>query len=243
MSVSLDMIMELAKKYNQIENTEYFKNLAENNIKPINFILDQYNFSVAINYWSKILGYLLSLLNNPDDRLSVLKNLYDESGNLGMHDDHITTFSHFIDSFQPVYDTNVFSEEIIKKNAATKPVVNFVAKIQELTYGHSSHDIIYICATLGMIEYTYITVSKIIHNYAKHVLNTEDITHYSMHEILDVSHSTDLFKIITNLKIGFESNIPNEQKFMSIVEKGIKNGYDMLNDYYNSNSGSIHIGV
>jgi pyrroloquinoline-quinone synthase len=74
-----------------------------------------------------------------------------------------------------------------------EPVKIFNGRIQNMVAKDSW---IFSAAALGAIEYCYITASKNIHNYAKHFLSADKITHYSLHETMDVKHATDLFSII-----------------------------------------------
>jgi hypothetical protein len=109
---------------------------------------------------------------------------------------------------------------------------------------------IFSVAALGSIEYCYITASKNIHNYAKHFLPTEKITHYSLHETMDVKHVTDLFSIIeerwevSDLD-GINPTSEERYRERDRIVSGLRFGYFCLDKLYREMSeflpGTTHV--
>jgi len=83
----------------------------------------------------------------------------------------------------------------------------------------NSSNLNFIVSALGMIELTYIDVSKNIHNYVANFIDSNNIPHFLLHEILDISHAQDLFSLIINI------DDPN-------VVNGIMKGYEILNEFF-----------
>ena len=75
---------------------------------------------------------------------------------------------------------------------------------------------------LAMVEYTYITVSNIIHNYISKFIVSDDIHHYSLHEIIDETHSIELFQLV-------ESSYTN---YKDDIFEGMNYGYQIMYELY-----------
>lgn len=216
MYTNMDNILNYAKKINNIEENEYFINLTQvANLD--NFISSQVHFVNAIDNWSKILGIMISRVPSYNERNVLIQNLVDEHGNGEIEKNHVSTFDKFIDSLL----------EITKKNKDTyllKGNYNYTKEFIESLYSLTELNWIFAISAMGMIEFTYINVSNKIHNYVCNYIDKDKINHYSLHEILDVTHATELFKIIE----------PHYKENKMIIEKGIEKGYNMMNKLYNN---------
>ncbi len=216
MYTNMDNILNYAKKINNIEENEYFINLTQvANLD--NFISSQVHFVNAIDNWSKILGIMISRVPSYNERNVLIQNLVDEHGNGEIEKNHVSTFDKFIDSLL----------EITKKNKDTyllKGNYNYTKEFIESLYSLTELNWIFAISAMGMIEFTYINVSNKIHNYVCNYIDKDKINHYSLHEILDVTHATELFKIIE----------PYYKENKMIIEKGIEKGYNMMNKLYSN---------
>ena len=206
-------IYEQAKVFNKIDDNPYFKRLL---LMPYvsNFLKSQEAFISAVDNWSKVLIKMLSIVPSVIERQKIIENLYDEHGGDDVNKAHVNTFQQFMtsmgysdklkiyydyDSYKHVKQFNDSIEEVISKHHWTRAV-----------------------AMLGMIEYTYITVSKNIHNYAANYMNKENIHHYSIHEIMDTKHATDLFDLVAPYTVPHQMDI----------YYGIADGYNIINTLY-----------
>lgn len=206
----MDNILDYANNVNNINFNKYFINLQ--NIPPINnFLKSQECFISAVDNWSRVFGLLLYYLPTDHHRSIIIKNLYDEHGEGDINKSHVNTFKLLLLSLN-------YNEEILLYNE-TLPSYKYIKIFNEkLKDVINTKNWIYSVAMLGMIEYTYITVSKNIHNYLCNYLTADDINHYSLHEILDVSHSTELFSLLPELT--------DESK------DGLNYGYNLMNELY-----------
>jgi hypothetical protein len=222
-------ILDIAKKINKIDQNPYFRTLK--NIPPVEqFLISQISFIKAVNHWSKILGYMLTILPSDKERCVIVENLYDEHGCGNPEDTHVNTFKKFIRSLDDSYGSDGYNNGYdssydsyngynITKLPSYDPVNEFNDRLMNKIKVSSW---IYCVCMLGMIEYTYITVSTAIHNYASNFIDPEKINHYSLHEIVDVKHATDLL----NLAEPYFHNHKSE-----IIE-GLKYGYLCMDDMY-----------
>lgn len=202
----MDSLIKYARDLNKINNNNYFKKLPNSSLES--FLLSKESFLDAIYEWSKYLSVVLIKLLNVSDKIILIKNIYDEYGEGQLNKCHVETFKHF-------YKT--FDREITLENK-DYPSYESVHKFINSLYEKINEDIPFVCGMLGMIEYTYITVSANIRTFIKK--HKKDFPHYTIHEILDESHATDLFQIALN------------NKDMDKTKEGMKYGYNIMFQLY-----------
>jgi hypothetical protein len=208
-------------KINNILINQYFVKLREHNDSNNylqQFIKTQISFLDAVDNWSKALGNMIAKVPSYKERIILVKNLYDEHGNGNINNCHVNTFNRFIKSFNQHIDTSTIKIDSVKQ---------FNSKINDMIENKSW---IYSMAALGTIEYTYITISKEINNYAAKFMNQDKIEHYSMHEILDVQHATELFDAI----------LPYFNEYQFDILAGMDYGYNVFNQLYSDLSTFLH---
>lgn len=212
----MEIILNHANKLNNIKNNQYLVQLSLNP-KLEKFVNSQDSFIDAVDNWSKILGLLLTQLPGDQERSVIINNLYDEHGSGDLTKSHVNTFRQFMISLNyskplELYDQNKLSYKIVKK--FNNQLTNFI----------TTNNWIQNVALLGMIEYIYITISTCIHNYVKQYIPIDHISHYSLHEIMDVKHSTELFELL----------VPYIHSHLADIEKGMQIGYRLFNELYDS---------
>ncbi len=249
----IKQILSTCKKINKLDDNIYFHKLKkfeldENSKYRIlnneGFVRSQEGFISAIDNWSKLLAQLLIKVPGAKERLVIVENLYDEHGEGDINESHTSTFQRFMKSLGCTRSLIVNDNPLEYKSSS--PIRKFNKKLEEV---FKNNDWIYCSAVLGMIEYTYIIASKNIHQYTSNYLKSNDISHYSLHEIIDIKHSTDIFSIlkqyygISDKLYGPSDNklINEEEKLLekdnSIfnrekIDRGILKGYTLLNDLY-----------
>jgi hypothetical protein len=208
-------LLKICDDINKIENNPYFQNLRNNfEYLPI-FIQQQKSFSLAVDHWSKILGKLIYKVPTYKERFVIIRNLYDEHGNGDLNNSHVCTIKRFICSL----------ENITTKHS----LLNYDSNVQKIL-NNSLDEIletkswIFVVSVLGIVEYTFITVSKLINEYVSNFIEQNKIEHYSLHEILDIEHATELLSLVLPY-------INDDEKNNDIYE-GIKFGYDIMDNLY-----------
>lgn len=209
----MDNIKETINKINTIEECSYFKILKKFPTKK-SFVNSLSDFIIAVNEWSKILGLMIYKVPSDKERSVIINNLMDEHGNGDISKSHVNTFQLFINSLDNDSDR---CKEILKNynsyNHINQEVEQFVKQIIKILI---IEDWIVTISMLGMIEYTYITVSKNIHNYAKNFIK--------LHEIADFKHSFDFFELVA----------PYYETDKSNINTGINLGYTIIYEYFGS---------
>jgi len=216
----MESIKSYAQKTNNIHLNPYFSTLDRKELPLSLFLKSQEGFIEAVDHWTHIMCKLVLILPSDKERFPIIMNLYDEHGEGDLKNSHVQTFTRFLESLgynEPVaLDKSSPSHRICK--TFNKSLDRSVQK-SELNYKYMS-------ALLGMIEYTYITVSRKIHNYATQFVDAENIEHYSLHEIVDCKHSDDMFRLCLD-ENGKLNDVDRE-----IVFLGIRDGYDLFNTLY-----------
>jgi pyrroloquinoline-quinone synthase len=224
----MDEILTYIKDINKIEANKYFVTLKR--VPTLtSFLRSQKSFITAIDFWSRILASLLIHMPSDVERSIIVKNLWDEHGCGNPKKSHVETFKDFMKIMG-------YTEPVrIEYMKADEYCFKFVQGLNELCdvrlepkdYGDNDirEKLIFAVAALGMIEYTYVTVSKCIHEYASRFIPSDLIPHYAVHETLDIIHATELFSLI-------EDNWSDE--FNQSVKDGIVAGYQLLSELYSS---------
>lgn len=219
----MEEILTVAKSINKIDDNKYFIYLKKNVKLPNvleNFIDSQIDFIQAVDEWSCILGRMICYVPGVKERNVLIKNLYDEHGNGNIENAHVKTFSKFI---KMLYD--ISNKRNPDCDGTGKIIVDeFINKLHITIISSDSDLWIYSIAVLAMIEYTYISVSKSIHEFTANYIEPELIHHYNLHEILDYTHATELFSLVAEYY--------NTETGKLIINEGIKKGYKILYELY-----------
>jgi hypothetical protein len=205
-------ILEYAKNINDINNNKYCLYLSDTPSLD-KFLLSQESFIYGIDNWSKLLGLMIFYVPSVTERNTLIKNLYDEHGDGDINKSHVNTFKTLLSSlgYNREFNTNDPSYQYIK-NFNEQLINNIKSKNQ-----------IFSIAMLGMIEFTYTSISKNIHQYLCNFLPKENINHYSCHEVLDASHSEELFELL----------VPYQDTNINDISEDIKEGYQIIFELYN----------
>jgi len=212
----MDQILSLSNKINNIKSNKYLIKLSQNP-QLSKFLTSQDSFINAVDNWSKILALLLTKLPSDKERSVIVNNLYDEHGSGNPNKSHVSTFKEFMKSLN-------YPEELILNNENTATYTIVKQFNDRLFHYIGMNNWIHNVAILGMIEFVYITISTHIHNYVKQYIPSDQITHYSLHEIMDVKHSTELFELL----------VPYIDSHYNDIESGLELGYFVFDDLYNS---------
>jgi len=208
----MDILKNKCIEFNKISNNPYFK-ILKNNPSKQEFCQSQNDFIYAIDNWSRVLGVLLSKLPTDFERSIIIQNLYDEHGEGDIKNSHVNTFGMLLGSLgydvierKPNQFVSTFNNDLMNY-VNTK---NWIKSV----------------SCIAMIEYTYITVSTIIHQYLTNYLEPDNINHYSLHEVVDIKHSDELLSLIA----------PYWDTHNKSIMCGIYYGYQLIDKLYNGMS-------
>lgn len=213
------MVMETIQKYaktlNKISENKYFTTLVHNPSLP-QFVNSQIDFVHAVSEWSNILLKTALQCSNVCDKAIIIDNLYDEHGCGDVTKNHINTFNTMI---KTITNNNVVTP------TKRSHITNFINDMHKHV---DNNNIAFICGMLGMIEYTYITVSDEIYKYLS-VHSPNATSHYHLHSEIDYEHARGLFTISCNA-----SDV--EQSLA-----GIDCGYKLMKEVYSGMSTFLNV--
>lgn len=198
---------KLYEKYNtniiKFLDLHYAKNKIKlnKNLDINEFVIRFLPFVHLVNYWSQILALTISACPDPKKRKMIIKNLYEENCE---EYSHVDTFLLFIEESNINKINLKYNIDFIEKNyvidKSIKDITNFILNN---TFDDS-------CQMLGSIEYVYHLISADIKSYIISQTNVNPNFHYTVHEILDINHSYELFEANSkqidefNLQFGAE---------------------------------------
>ena len=182
----MNKIIEYCNSINKINNNIYFIKLRTDTELLPNFIQSFKHFVIAVDEWSRVIAKVTAYVPSYNERRVLVANLFDENNGV---ESHVQTFEKFVELLNSIVP--IQKENCQYALECTKEFVNGLHSIE------ASGDWIYAVAALGMIEYTYVTISKNIHQYVTKYTE-KDIPHFAVHETLDVDHAIDLFKLVSN---------------------------------------------
>lgn len=179
------------------------------------FCESQSKFFFAVDYFARPMCALISRCENFEQRKIILENILEEHGELEYEKTHSYSFKKFLNSIS--VNTTQKSYAVDEFNAFLMHSAFFEHLITSF-------------ATFGIIEYIFLHVSKMIGTHLKKKNRTKNnvILHYSVHEELDIQHSTDFFSLVPL------EELKNEEKkklFIDGLQKGaaaFKNLYDRI---------------
>jgi hypothetical protein len=156
-------------------------------------------FVELVNYWTQILGLVLFKSSFPSNRKNIIKNLIDE--NLSELT-HCETFYNFL--LECGLDSNKYKlNELIEIGKNNSIIIKYKKSLYDFVINHTYSDCV---EMLGSIEYIYHLISSNINSYFIKSHNKNPSFHFNLHEILDQTHSKELFESSENLE-PLESNI------------------------------------
>lgn len=166
------------------------------------FLNTQIQFYHAVKNWVCVLKKVSSklihvgredlsnvLCENIDDELGIDSKTGEKTGI-----PHTETFKAFLKGLADKAETTY---QLLDE--PSECVERFNNQLDEIM---ATKSLAHVCAYLGAIEYQYISISKMIKNYADYHQIIQP--HYTMHEILDDKHSADLFDIAVSVSVELE---------------------------------------
>ena len=200
-----------------LNNELYFKSLANGTMSFDVFKKSQTNFYSAVCYFSRPLFVLCSRMNSYSERLKILENIFDEHGNGEIDKAHGKTYKQYLINLG-------VKEQKIKENEFHISVKNFFSKVDNVV---RNDDLQKAIAMYGIIEDRYTIISSIISKtlLKNNWLDESKLTHYLVHEEIDMYHSKLFYDLIEKRWFEQSSNIH--------IKEGLKLGNKLILKLFN----------
>ncbi len=180
-----EIISEITAKYH-FQQHPYILWMQADTTTRSQFCQSQLGFRDAVESFSQAIAAVIARVPRVEDRMALVDNLAEEHGHEQLLRSHKYTFRQYLMALG-ASDLDLQRVTPIGVVAFNQSILNYcLSQAPEFS-----------SAMLGMIEYLYIgisqTISKTIHD--RHWTTPGSQSHYAVHEVLDVEHARELFKL------------------------------------------------
>lgn len=216
--MTLHKLIEAVLEECEYQKNPYFVNLANGSFQKPDFVETQIQFYFAVVFFSRPMAALAAKIPSPEQRIEVLRNVWEEHGEGQLSYGHGSTFVEFLHRLD-----RVTAEQI--RCRGLWPGV----RIFNTTLAGAAvlDDFLVSVGMLGIIERMFSDISAWIgRGIVERGWMTEDrMIHYKLHQKLDIKHSEDFFAI---LKEPYNESPENRYH----IEQGLRLGATLFNDLY-----------
>jgi pyrroloquinoline-quinone synthase len=204
-------------KYN---SNPYFRALQNKEFTKEDFIETQIQFFFAVTFFSRPMAALAAKIPDPNLRLEIVRNVWEEHGEGEILKIHGKTFVEFLKRLGNISMTEINKKALWSEVRIFNTTLSGACVLDEYLIG---------VGAMGMIERMFCDISTWIgRGVIKNGWLTEkEMIHYNLHEKLDIKHSTDFFNI---LKPSWDDS--EENKYY--IEQGLRMGAEVFNYLYYS---------
>lgn len=201
---------------NDFAENEFFKNLRKDMSKE-DFIKTQKQFFYAVIHFVSPLALVAAAIPSYEERVKIIKNLWEEHGEGEMSQTHGQTFKELLRRLTGKTDPVI--------PAAGDGVSKFNSTLDTVSKNAS---FLVSVAMIGMIERMFADISSYIGAAIteRGWLDRERIIHYSVHQELDCIHAEDFFSIVR----PYYSDDEKRKLIDEGLELGMKTFLDLYSD-------------
>ncbi|CAM3004195.1 Pyrroloquinoline quinone (Coenzyme PQQ) biosynthesis protein C [Legionella steigerwaltii] len=211
------LIEQILRETNYWSNS-YFVHLNNGTFDKSDFVETQIQFYSAVEFFARPMAALVSRIPCPDQRLGILRNVWEEHGEGDRDRFHKFTFLTFLQrldgcTFEDVTN-RVLWPELRIFNSTLEGVCN-------------SDNYLIGVGTMGMIEQMFSDISFFIGRsvVTRGWITSSQLIHYDLHEKLDIKHAEDFFAI---LRTAWNSDPHTHDS----IEQGLRLGATLFNGLY-----------
>jgi pyrroloquinoline-quinone synthase len=200
------LVEEIMMKYPYHHNP-YFTDLGSGEMSKSRFINTQYQFYHAVTHFTRLLALISASIPTYEERVNIIKNLWEEHGEGNMDMTHGSTFTTFM--------KRLTKEPSVSFPSAGPAVSKFNQSLEEICL---KENYLVGTAALGMIERMFADISLFIGQMTvKHKwLSNIEMIHYNLHQDLDHIHAADFFNIL-------QPHLPEKEK-SALIRQGLEKG-------------------
>jgi len=209
-------IQELKEK-TPILDQPYFRSLNNGDMSKEKFKKTQVCFYDAVLFFSRPMFIIAGGLNSYKDRNIILENILDEHGYGIIENSHGNTYRKYLLSLG-------INDEQINSRTPTKATKGFNKTLMETALKRKKEISV---SMMGIIEERYAEISQVlIRAVIKNGwLNKKKVTHYKLHEELDIQHAKGFYKLISP---GWGKSFKKKQ-----IQRGLILGNELIIGLYN----------
>lgn len=185
LNLALSDYLEQVIESLEIEKHPYFLALREGQFSKEEFLRQQIDFSHAVKHFSAAMALVIAKIPEPKDRTQVVANLWEEHGSGKSEDLHVNTILKLVERLGGNSQSNT----------PISPEVRIF--VQALKGAAVFEDYRFSAAMFGAIERSFVNISHLICEaiIKSEWLEQDRITHYALHEQIDIGHAEDFLKV------------------------------------------------
>lgn len=202
----------------QAASNPYFTSLEDGSFELQDFLETQIQFYFAVVFFSRPMCTLAAKIPDTQLRIEVIHNAWEEHGEGDPSQMHGHTFTTLLERLGVSNMEDIHSRALWPETRRFNTTLIGTCSLDEYLVGAS---------LLGMIERMF---SDISHWIGRCIVNngwleSEQMTHYNLHETLDIKHADDFFNVV---KPAWHQSKENQY----MIEQGLRLGAFVFNSFY-----------
>jgi len=199
-------------------NNPYFTNLSNGQFEKSDFVETQIQFYFAVEFFSRPMAALAAKIPTPEQRIEVIRNVWEEHGEGRLSHGHGSTFLEFLKRLANVTPAMVETRGLWPDVRIFNTTLSAACILDNYLIGVS---------TLGIIERMFSDISAWIGQSVvkRGWLTDSTMIHYKLHSHLDVKHAQDFFEVLAG---PYEESAENRYQ----IEQGLRLGATVFNNMY-----------
>lgn len=167
----------------------YFTALHERRFARADFVETQIQFYSAVTFFSRPMAALCGKIPSPEQRVAILRNVWEEHGEGDTRMAHGATFRLLLQRLANIGADDIERRTLWPEVRIFNTTLAGVCVLDEYVVA---------CAAMGMIERMFAEISGVIGReiVANGWLTRQELVHYDFHERVDVRHAEDFFAVI-----------------------------------------------
>ncbi|MEY3903517.1 MAG: hypothetical protein RL189_2823 [Pseudomonadota bacterium] len=211
------LVDQVLSDANYAENP-YFVNLSNGQFEKSDFVETQIQFYFAVVFFSRPMAALAAKIPTPEQRIEVIRNVWEEHGEGRLSHGHGSTFLEFLSRLANVTPEHVEKRGLWPEIRIFNTTLSGACVLDNYLIGVSA---------LGIIERMFSDISAWIGQgvVKRGWLTDSRMIHYKLHSHLDVKHAQEFFDVLSEpyLKSG-------QNRYQ--IEQGLRLGATVFNGMY-----------
>lgn len=215
---SLNTSIETILKEVDYVGNPYFISLKNGSFEKTDFLETQMRFFHAVEYFNRPMAAMCAKIPSTEQRTPIARNVWEEHGCGNLEKSHAHTFLTLLNRLGGV------TPETILRRAIAPEIQIFNSTLMDVCL-HSDH--LTGASQLGIIERMFSDISRWIGRgiVERGWMPASEMIHYDLHEVIDVQHAQDFFKILETP--WNESDIQRNH-----ITQNLRSGARLFDDLY-----------
>lgn len=216
--MTLNALIDQVLKDTKYDQNPYFIHLRDGSFSKEDFVETQIQFHSAVIFFSRPMCALAGKIPEPQLRLEVLRNIWEEHGEGELSIAHGSTFVEFLNRLDGVNIERIMLSALWPEIRIFNTTLAGITVLDDFLAG---------VAALGIIERMFSDISAWIGQgiVQRGWMTNDNMIHYKLHQKLDIKHSDDFFNIVRE---GYDRSEENRYH----IEQGLRLGATLFNDMY-----------